>query len=203
MNRNLRSRPCSIPALRPATFVRRAASLTCAGAIFCTGIAALANDANRIRPWPENPHYWQYQGKPLLLIGGSDQDNLFNHPNLGPDGLKAHLDLLVSVGGIRSLRMLTDAMNVFVCEPRNDLLSDRSPNEAFCLAELGRQYAVYFPDGGAVKLDVSTAKGTLQVRWLHIDRNTWQEPQTVAGGGTLELKTPGKGHWAALILRRS
>jgi hypothetical protein len=100
---------------------------------------------------------------------------------------------------IRSLRLLTDAMNVFVCEPRNDLLSDRSPNEAYCLAELGRQYAVYFPDGGAVKLDVSAAKGPLQVRWLDIDRNTWQEPQTVAGGGTLELKTPGPGQWAVLV----
>jgi hypothetical protein len=32
-------------------------------------------------------------------LGGSDQDNLFNHPNLGPNGLEAHLDLLVSVGG--------------------------------------------------------------------------------------------------------
>jgi pimeloyl-ACP methyl ester carboxylesterase len=49
---------------------------------------------------------------------------------------------------IKSLRLLTDAMNVFVCEPRNDLLGDRSPNEAYCLAEPGRQYAVYFPDGG-------------------------------------------------------
>lgn len=33
------------------------------------------------------------------MVGGSDQDNLFNHPNLGLDGLEAHLDLLVSVGG--------------------------------------------------------------------------------------------------------
>jgi hypothetical protein len=103
---------------------------------------------------------------------------------------------------IRSLRMLTDAMNVFVCEPRNDLLSDRQPNEAYCLAEPGRQYAVYFPDGGGVKLDVSVAEGALQVRWLDIHRSTWQEPQTVDGGGALELKAPGKGHWAVLIVPR-
>jgi hypothetical protein len=43
--------------------------------------------------------YWQYQGRPVLLIGGSNQDNLFNHPNLGSAGLEAHLDLLVSAGG--------------------------------------------------------------------------------------------------------
>jgi hypothetical protein len=81
------------------------------------------------------------------------------------------------------------------------LLSERSSNEAYCFAEMGNQYAVYFPNGGRVKLDLSAAKGTLQLRWLDIDRNTWQEAQTVRGGGTLELNTPGKGHWAALILR--
>jgi len=60
---------------------------------------------------------------------------------------------------------------------------------------------VYFPDGGAVKLDVSEARGNLQVRWLDIARSTWQEPQTVDGGGTLELRTPGKGHWAVSAKR--
>jgi hypothetical protein len=58
-----------------------------------------SNEADRIQPYSENPTYWQYKGKPVLLLGGTNQDNLFNHPNIGPDGLEAHLDLLVSVGG--------------------------------------------------------------------------------------------------------
>ncbi len=99
---------------------------------------------------------------------------------------------------IRSARMLTDAMNVFTCEPRNDLLSDRSANEAYCLAEPGRQYAVYFPEGGQVKLNAADAKGTLHVRWLDINRGNWQPPQTVVGGQALELKAPDKGHWVVL-----
>jgi len=53
-----------------------------------------------------------------------------------------------------------------------------------------------------VRLDVSAAQGLLQVRWLDIDRSKWQQPQAVDGGRTLELKTPGKGHWAALVLAR-
>jgi hypothetical protein len=108
----------------------------------------------------------------------------------------------IAQANLRSMRMLTDAMNVFVCEPRNDLLSERSSNEAYCLAGPGKQYAVYFPDGGAVTLDVAEARGTLQVRWLDINRGRWQEPQTIDGGGTLELKTPGKWHWAVLVLAR-
>lgn len=48
----------------------------------------------RIQPWAENPYYWQYQGKSVLLLGGSKDDNLFQIPDL-----EEHLDLLASVGG--------------------------------------------------------------------------------------------------------
>ena len=95
-----------------------------------------------------------------------------------------------------------DRFDLFASEPRNDLLNDRSWNEAYCLAETGKQYAVYFPDGGEVELDVSGANGMLQVRWVDIARSRWQEPQAVGGSETLEFKTPDKGHWAALVLAR-
>ena len=49
---------------------------------------------DRIQPYAQNPFYWQYKGKPVLLIGGSVEDNLFQIPNL-----EAHLDLLASCGG--------------------------------------------------------------------------------------------------------
>jgi hypothetical protein len=39
------------------------------------------------------------------------------------------------------------------------------------------------------------------VRWLDINNSRWQNQQTVDGGGTLELKTPGNGQWAVLIER--
>ena len=100
---------------------------------------------------------------------------------------------------IRSARMLTDAMNVFVCTPQNELLSERSPNEAYCLAEPGSHYAVYFPDGGAVKLDVSAAPGPLAVRWLDINRAAWHEPRTADSGEMLELAPPRGGHWAVTV----
>ncbi len=101
---------------------------------------------------------------------------------------------------IRSARMLTDAMNVFACQPRNDLLSDRSPNEAYCLAEPGRQYAIYFPDGGRVRLDLSGASGSLAARWIDIQKAEWTGGTALRGGGQVELSPPGKGHWAILIL---
>ncbi len=56
--------------------------------------AIMVSDNGRIRPYAENPFYWQYQGKPVMLLGGSREDNLFQIP-----GLDEHLDLLARVGG--------------------------------------------------------------------------------------------------------
>lgn len=50
--------------------------------------------SNVIKPYIENPGYWQYKGKPMLLIGGTDNDNLFQNENL-----KTHLDSLKDAGG--------------------------------------------------------------------------------------------------------
>jgi hypothetical protein len=73
--------------------------------------AALADGSDRIRPYEANPHYWQYKGEPVLLLGGSWQDNLFNHPV----GLEKHLDVLKSVGGsyVRNVMSHRNAGNVF------------------------------------------------------------------------------------------
>ena len=56
------------------------------------GVPAVAGD--RIDIYEANPRYWQYRGGPVVLIGGSKDDNLFQIPDL-----ETHLDLLQSVGG--------------------------------------------------------------------------------------------------------
>ncbi len=75
----------------------------------------------RIQPWTEDNRYWQYKGEPIMLLGGSDQDNLFNHPNIGSAGLEAHLNLLVSVGGnyVRNTMSSRDRI-----DPDSDLYND-------------------------------------------------------------------------------
>jgi hypothetical protein len=80
-------------------------------------------DARRIKPWPEDPRYWQYRGEPILLLGGSDQDNLFNHPNIGPNGLEAHLDLLTSSGGNYLRNTMSSRDRV---DPDSDLYNDNN-----------------------------------------------------------------------------
>ena len=100
---------------------------------------------------------------------------------------------------IKSARMLTDEMDIFTCEPHNDLLSNRVENGAYAIVHPGREYAVYFPDGGNVSLDLNAAKGTLKARWLDIAKREWAKEETFNGGQVVNLATPGEGHWAVLI----
>ena len=51
-------------------------------------------EKERIQPYSGSRSYWQYRGRPVLLLGGSVEDNLFQIPHL-----KEHLDLLHAVGG--------------------------------------------------------------------------------------------------------
>jgi hypothetical protein len=100
---------------------------------------------------------------------------------------------------IQSLRMFTDEMDFFRCVPSNHLLSDRLPNEAFCLSENGRQYALYFPDGGEVLLDLTGTEGELELRWMNILKSEWLERNFINGNTKTTIKSPGSGQWAALI----
>ena len=47
-----------------------------------------------IKPYTKNPSYWEYQNRPVLLIGGSDNDNLFQS-----DDVATKLDKLKAAGG--------------------------------------------------------------------------------------------------------
>jgi hypothetical protein len=46
------------------------------------------------------------------------------------------------------MREFVAAVHLFAMEPNNNLLLDRTDNEAYCLAEPGRQYAVFFTGDG-------------------------------------------------------
>jgi hypothetical protein len=100
---------------------------------------------------------------------------------------------------IRSMRMFSDEMDIFNCIPSNHLLGNRVPNEAYCLAEEGKQYALYFPDGGEVMLNLSAVDGELELRWMSIGQSSWLKTETRQGHEQVRISTPGRGQWAVLI----
>lgn len=62
--------------------------------ILLVNLLSAQNSDEVIKPYPDNPYYWQYEGEPVVLLGGTKDDNLFQIPDL-----KSHLKELSEVGG--------------------------------------------------------------------------------------------------------
>ncbi len=103
---------------------------------------------------------------------------------------------------LQSMRAVTERINIFNCEPHNDLLGDREENEAYCTAEPGKEYAVYFPQGGSVNLDLTPHAGKYFLQWLNVDSSTWEERSAVQGGATIPLNAPSNGYWVAVVTQK-
>jgi hypothetical protein len=101
---------------------------------------------------------------------------------------------------IQSLRLATDELDIWLTEPRNDLLGDRDENEAYLLAEPGRQYAIYFPDGGSVLLDLDEGEEEYHYRWINLDEGKWRDVKSLTAQENVRFQTPGSGHWIVVIL---
>ncbi|MHB0856439.1 MAG: hypothetical protein ACYC5M_02585 [Anaerolineae bacterium] len=101
---------------------------------------------------------------------------------------------------MRAMRLLTDELSIFTCQPRPDLLSMREENTAFCLADVGRAYAVVFVNPGSCVLDVGAMGAkVIKVRWLDIERLRWSAPEPRPPLASIELRPPGPGYWAVLV----
>ena len=100
---------------------------------------------------------------------------------------------------IRSMKLLTEKIDIFTCAPHNDLLTDRESNEAYCLAHPGKEYAVYFPNGGEVTLDISLLEKPAKLTWLNILTSHWSQAQPMTERKKIKLTCPTRDYWAALI----
>ncbi len=102
---------------------------------------------------------------------------------------------------IRSARMFQSKFDIFTAEPNNNLLSNRQENEAYCAATPGEQYAIYFPNGGLVHLDLENSAEDYRMQWLNILKSEWTEQTEVPGGQSIEVTSPGEGQWVAVFTR--
>ena len=106
---------------------------------------------------------------------------------------------------IRAARAFAEAFDIFHCSPRPDLLSERDENEAYCLANPGHVYALYFPTGGEVVLhtdfgELSRAEGgPFALHWFDPETATFGPAEPV-GAGAVCLHTPDTSQiWLALL----
>jgi hypothetical protein len=144
---------------------------------------------------PGRPEYWGDTDEAVQrfwrnILGGCASAR-FHRPPWGI-GLND-----IAAANLASLRMLTDSMDFFNHLPANHLLSERSDNEAYCMAIPGEEYVLYFPAAGNVVLE--TQPGNYEISWLRTHYPGWQEPYLLELPGMIE--TPDDDHWAVLIRR--
>ena len=105
---------------------------------------------------------------------------------------------------LKSMRMITDEIDVFTCEPHNELLFNREDNEAYVLAHPGKEYIVYFPKGGSVDLNFkNTDAKAVKIRWLNVNKSEWKKEKKIGFIGSITLSAPSEAHWAVLIQVRN
>lgn len=130
------------------------------------------------------------------ILGGAASAR-FHRPDSGL-GLSAP-----AVACLQAARKMETLINIWDTHPANELLSDRSPNEAYLAAIPPKSnkeaYVLYFPNGGSVVIDLKSAPKDLTLRWININTGEWGEKQEVRGGQTATIEAPSSGHWLAVI----
>jgi hypothetical protein len=94
-------------------------------------------------------------------------------------------------------RAYANRMNLAAMTPRTDLASTQ-----YCLANPGKEYLVYLPDGGAVTVDLSQGEGIFELEWFNPRTGTVTNGGPVEGGAKAVLKTPFEGDAVVYLLTK-
>ena len=99
---------------------------------------------------------------------------------------------------IKSMRQLTDVADFFKMTPL-DLLKDREENEAYCRGIKGKEYLIYFTNGGEVALPET---GSWQLRYINFSTAEWNpKSEQLVKNGILKIACPEKGNWGVHLIR--
>ena len=82
-------------------------------------------------------------------------------------------------------RRYAERINLAVMTPSKEIAST-----TYCLANAGKQYLVYLPNGGKVTVDLSAAKDDLAVEWFDPVKNKAVAASAIRGGARRELTAP-------------
>ncbi len=104
---------------------------------------------------------------------------------------------------IRAARMLETRIQFWDLAPRLDLLRERERDEAYLLAKKDIGYAVYFPEAGAVELDLQEEAGNFYFEWIDLSNVEWIAGKEMQAGRNTQIATPGEGAWIAVMTARS
>jgi hypothetical protein len=92
-------------------------------------------------------------------------------------------------------RKVAERVDLATMLPLPDIASTR-----YCLAEPGKQYIVYVPNGSEVTVNLTDAKGKFRAEWVHPIEGTTKSGGVVEGGALRTLKSPFEGDAVLLLL---
>lgn len=128
------------------------------------------------------------------LIGGAAAVR-FHRPDSGL-GFSAP-----AAASIRAARKLASVVHFWELSPALHGLRRRDANEAYLAAKPGAAYALYFPNGGDVELDLREQAGSYEARWIDIATGEWGPRQDLVGGDWVAVAAPAAGNWAAAVVQ--
>lgn len=139
------------------------------------------------------------------ILGGSAAAR-FHRPDSG-NGLNDF-----AKASIKAARLLESQIKFWDITPQMSLLSNGESNEAYLAAKRGESYALYFTDGGSVRLDLSNAAGSFDVTWISVSMGVTTQTsaaggyrpmkKTIEGGRVVTMTAPYKGGWVAAIVKK-
>ena len=135
------------------------------------------------------PNFWR------TLLGGGASARFHRDTN----GIGLNAAAQASIAAARKVESMVPFWEV---EPSQHLLSQRDNDEAYLAAKPGRQYVVFFPNGGSVDVNLVDAKGEFLLRWVNISTGAWGEKAQINGGKQVTVTAPSSGPWAAVMIRR-
>ncbi len=106
-----------------------------------------------------------------------------------------------AVASIKAARFLEARIKMWDVQPANQLLQQRTENEAFLAARPGSAYALYFPNAGQVGLNLTEQPHRFELQWIDIDHGKLARRTSIQGGRLVSIEAPGSGNWVAAITR--
>lgn len=82
-------------------------------------------------------------------------------------------------------RRYAERMDLVRAVPHNELASTR-----YCLANPGKEYLVFLPEGGKVTVDLSAARGEVSVEWFNPATGKATQDPPVPGGRKVQFTAP-------------
>jgi hypothetical protein len=92
-------------------------------------------------------------------------------------------------------RRLAQRLDLTAMTPQDKLAST-----GYCLAEAGKKYLIYLPQGKEVRVDLTPSEVPFRVRWLDPSQGKQQRADAIQGGKELLLQSPFGDKDAVLVL---